>query len=88
MSGQVARAVWVSTSSGPFHTDIAHLLGCGQLASWSGPGGGVGTGVVEGTAAVHRGSDIFIEGGSYNERFVIDKPMTLNAILGAVTIGE
>jgi hypothetical protein len=44
--------------------------------------------VRRGVFAVREGSDLHIEDGSYDERFKIDKSMTLHARNGSVTIGQ
>lgn len=45
--------------------------------------------VTEGVYAVISGSEVFIASGSYDETLIIDKPMTLNTLLGGtVTIGN
>ena len=42
--------------------------------------------ITEGVYAVIGGSDVLIVEGSYDERLTIDKPMTLNTVLGGTVI--
>lgn len=44
--------------------------------------------VIEGVFAVQRGSNVYIDAGTYNEPMTIRKAMTLNRRNGVVTIGQ
>jgi hypothetical protein len=44
--------------------------------------------LMEGNFAVLRGSEIFMQAGSYSEQLVLDKAVTLTAVGGSVVIGN
>jgi trypsin-like peptidase len=44
--------------------------------------------LVEGSFAVIRSRNVFVTAGSYNERFTLDRAMTINAVGGTVVVGQ
>lgn len=44
--------------------------------------------ILKGVYAVKSGENVFIDAGSYNERFTVNKPMTLHSMNGTVVIGQ
>jgi hypothetical protein len=44
--------------------------------------------ILKGVYAVRNGYHVYIDAGTYNERFTIDKAMTLHSMNGAVVIGQ